>query len=266
VNGPDEAVDAARPRRFATTRWSVVLAAAARSQHSDEALTTLCQIYWYPLYAYVRRRGHDVADAEDLVQAFFMRMLERDALRLADPERGRFRPFLLVSLKHFLINEYDRAHAAKRGGGIPALHLDFAMGEGRYALEPQDALDPERLFERRWALTVMQRVHVRLRSVCARAGKRALFEALKDYVASDGENIPYREAAATLGMSEGAVRVAVHRLRRRFRDLLREEIEETVSDRADVDEELRFLLVTLSDVRLAPIAPRMNRPPGATSD
>ena len=193
----------------------------------------------------VRRRGYDVEDAEDLVQTFFVRVMDRQSLRLADPDRGRFRSFLLISLKHFLINEYDRARTAKRGGGAAVLSLDFPAGESRYALEPGDALDPERLYEQRWALTVLQRVHVRLRTACMRAGKRELFEQLKAFVGGDDEHVPYREAGAALGMSESAVRVAVHRLRRRFRDLLREEIEQTVDSPADVEGELQFLLTTL---------------------
>jgi RNA polymerase sigma factor (sigma-70 family) len=248
VNAPDDERGQAQPRRFATTRWSVVLAAAARSPQSDAALAALCETYWYPLYAYVRRRGYAVEDAEDLVQTFFVRVMDRQSLRLADPDRGRFRSFLLISLKHFLINEYDRARTAKRGGGAAVLSLDFPAGESRYALEPGDALDPERLYEQRWALTVLQRVHVRLRTACMRAGKRELFEQLKAFVGGDDEHVPYRTAGAALGMSESAVRVAVHRLRRRFRDLLREEIEQTVDSPAEVEGELQFLLTTLSRV------------------
>ena len=233
-------------RRFATTRWSLVLAAATPSPDSDKALETLCRTYWYPLYAYVRRVGYPVEEAEDLVQTMFVRLLEKGSLQRAQPERGRFRSFLLASLKHFLINEYDRARAAKRGGGVPMLHLDVVAAEGRYALEPRDLLDPERLFEQRWAATIVQGAQVRLRGACVRSGKAVLFEHLKDFVSGEEENIPCRDAAAALGMSEGAVRVAVHRLRRRFRALLREEIEHTVADTADIDAEMTFLLATLS--------------------
>ena len=230
-----------------TTHWSLVLTAGGpTTPASHAALGTLCETYWYPLYAYARRVGHGVEEAEDLVQAFFVRILEKQALQHADPERGRFRSFLLTSLKHFMLNEYDRARAAKRGGGRPIESLDVSGAEGRYALEPRDEANPERLFERQWALTVLDRVEAQLRSVSMRSGKAALFEQLKDLVTGAETDIPYSEAAESLGMSEGAVRVAIHRLRRRFRDLLREEIEQTVADPAEVDDEIRFMLVTLA--------------------
>ena len=234
-------------RRFATTHWSLVLTAGGpTTPASHDALGTLCETYWYPLYAYARRFGHGVEEAEDLVQAFFVRLLEKQALQHANPERGRFRSFLLASLKHFMLNEYDRARAAKRGGGRPIESLDVSGAEGRYALEPRDEANPERLFERQWALTVLDRVQTRLRSVSMRSGKAQLFEQLKDFVTGVETDITYSEAAQSLGMSEGAVRVAIHRLRRRFRDLLREEIEQTVADPAEVDDEIRFMLVTLA--------------------
>jgi RNA polymerase sigma factor (sigma-70 family) len=233
--------------RFVTTHWSLVLRAGGpKTRASHEALGTLCQTYWYPLYAYARRFGHGVEEAEDLVQAFFVRILEKQALQHADPERGRFRSFLLASLKHFMVNEYNRARAAKRGGGQLIATIDVSGGEGRYALEPRDDANPEKLFERQWALTVLERVQTRLRSATVRSGKAQLFEQLKDFVTGEETDIPYREAGESLGMSEGAVRVAVHRLRRRFKDLLREEIEQTVADPADVDDEIRFMLVTLA--------------------
>jgi RNA polymerase sigma-70 factor (ECF subfamily) len=236
-----------RRQRFATTHWSLVLTAGGpRTPASHDALATLCETYWYPLYAYARRVGHGVEEAEDLVQAFFVRILEKQALQHADPERGRFRSFLLASLKHFMLNEYNRARAAKRGGGQPIESIDVSGAEGRYALEPRDEANPERLFERQWALTILDRVHARLRSVSMRSGKGQLFEQLKDFVTGEETDTPYREAAESLGMSEGAARVAIHRLRRRFRDLLREEIEHTVADPAEVDDEIRFMLVTLA--------------------
>jgi RNA polymerase sigma factor (sigma-70 family) len=230
-----------------TTQWSLVLRAGGPSTPaSHDALATLCQTYWYPLYAYARRCGHGVEEAEDLVQAFFVRILEKHALQHVNPERGRFRSFLLASLKHFMLNEYDRARAAKRGGGKPIETIDVSGAEGRYAFEPRDDANPEILFERQWALTVLDRVQARLRSVSMRSGKAQLFEQLKDFVTGEETDIPYREAGESLGMSEGAVRVAVHRLRRRFRDRLREEIEQTVADPAEVDDEIRFMLVTLA--------------------
>jgi RNA polymerase sigma factor (sigma-70 family) len=233
-------------RGLVTTRWSVVLAAGARTTESDEALATLCRTYWYALYAYVRRFGYDADQAADLVQGFFLRLLDGQGLTLVRPERGRFRSFLLASLKHFMIGEHDRAHATKRGGGVPPLDLDVTVAEGRYALESRDDLDPERLYERRWALTIVQQARVRLRSACARSGKGRIYDQLQDYITGEADDVPCREAAAALGMSEGAVRVAIHRLRRKLRDLVREEIAHTVQDPAAVDEELRFLLRTLT--------------------
>ena len=234
-------------RGFVTTRWSIVVAAGASTAASEEALATLCRTYWYALYAYVRRCGHDVEQAEDLVQGFFLRVLDRGILRHAQPERGRFRSFLLASLKHFMINEYERARAVKRGGGVAPLALDITAAEGRYALEPKDALDPERLYERRWAQTLLRQAHVRLRSACVRSGKARLYDQLEPFVSGDDEGVPYRDIASALGMTEGAARVAVHRLRRKFRDLLREEIAHTVDGDAQVEEELRFLRQTLAD-------------------
>jgi RNA polymerase sigma-70 factor (ECF subfamily) len=236
-------------RRFATTHWSLVLTAGGPSTAaSHDALGALCQTYWYPLYAYARRFGHGVEESEDLVQAFFVRILEKHALQHANPERGRFRSFLLASLKHFMANDYDRARAAKRGGGQPIESIDVSGAEGRYALEPRDEANPERLFERQWALTVLERVQVQLRSASMRSGKAQLFEQLKDFVTGEETDIPYRQAGESLGMSEGAVRVAIHRLRRRFRDLLREEIEHTVADPAEVNDEIRFMLAALATV------------------
>ena len=234
-------------RGFATTRWSLVVAAGARTEASEQALATLCQTYWYALYAYVRRCGYDIEQAEDLVQGFFLRLLDRKILQRAQPERGRFRSFLLASLKHFMINEYDRARAAKRGGGAVPLTLDITAAEGRYALEPRDTLDPERLFERRWAQTLFRQAQVRLRTACVRSGKARLYQQLEPFISGEDENVPYRQVAAALATTEGAARVAVHRLRRKFHDLLREEIAHTVDHESQVDEELRFLLQTLAE-------------------
>jgi len=234
-------------RGFATTRWSLVVAAGARTEASEQALATLCQTYWYALYAYVRRSGYDVEHAEDLVQGFFVRLLDRELLKRAQPERGRFRSFLLASLKHFMINEYERAHAVKRGGGTALVTLDITAAEGRYALEPLDTLDPERLFERRWAQTLLRQTQVRLRTACVRSGKARLYEQLEPFISGDDDNVPYRQLAAALDTTEGAARVAVHRLRRKFRDLLREEIVHTVDDEGQVDEEMRFLLHALAN-------------------
>jgi DNA-directed RNA polymerase specialized sigma24 family protein len=233
--------------RFATTHWSMVLAAGGTdSSDAHEALTTLCQLYWYPLYAYARRSGYPGDQAEDLVQAFFMRVLEKNSLRLARAERGRFRSFLLVAFKHFVLNEYDRARAAKRGGGAPIDTLDVSSGEGRYSMEPRDDVTPEALFERQWAQTLIERAQVRLRGVFVRGGNGVLFEHLKDFATGQEDDTSCRAIGAALRMSDGAVRVAIHRLRRRFRDLLRDEIGQTVEDPAEIDEEVAFLLATVS--------------------
>ena len=230
-------------RQFVTTRWSVVLAAGSNvaSAGAREALTSLCETYWYPLYAFLRSRGHSAPDAEDLTQAFFARLLEKHALRHADPGRGRFRSFLLTSLTHFAANEYDKEAAKKRGGGIPALSLEFENAEGRFQLEPATTETPEKLFDRRWAFTLLDRVLARLRTEMIEGDKESQFEQLKTYLVGDQPQPSYAEIASALGMSEGAIKVAVHRLRRRFRDLIRDEIMQTVSSPDEVEDELRHL-------------------------
>jgi len=232
---------------FATTHWSLVVAAGGpKTSESSAALETLCRIYWYPLYAYVRRFGYDVERAEDTVQGFFLHFLQHQSLLSARQDRGRFRSFLLACLKHYMANEHDRVSAVKRGGGQPLASLDVGSGEGRYALEPRDDTSPETLFERRWAVTLVDRVHIQLRTTLVRSGKGALFEQLKDHVTGVETDVSYKHIGAAVGLSEGAVRVTVHRLRRRFRELLREEIRQTVSDPAEVDSEVDFLLGVLS--------------------
>jgi RNA polymerase sigma-70 factor (ECF subfamily) len=230
---------------FATTHWSLVLAARkCDSADAQAALTSLCQTYWYPLYAYVRRQGHQPDDAQDLTQAFLARLLEKHYLKSADPERGRFRSFLLTAFKRFLSKERDRERAKRRGGGIKPLPLDFAVGERRYSLEPAYNATAERIYDQRWALTLLDRVFARLRVESDLAGKQKEFNRLKIYLT--GEAGPsYQEVAAELAMTEGAVKVAVHRLRRRYRDLVREEIAQTVAGPGDVDEELRHLFAAL---------------------
>ena len=233
---------------FATTHWSLVLAAKDRaSPQSQEALAALCAAYWYPLYAYVRRRGHDAHQAQDLTQEFFARLLEKDYLQVVDREKGKFRSFLLAALQHFLSNEYDRAKARKRGGGggRPALAIDFAAAEGRYALEPAHSLTPEKLFERRWALTLLDGVLARLREEYHDGGKGKLFDGLKSYLTAGESAVSHAETARTLDMSEGAVKVAAHRLRKRYRELLREEIERTLDEPGRIDDEIRDLFAAL---------------------
>lgn len=231
---------------FATTRWSVVQLAARRDTvRAQQALSSLCEAYWYPLYVYVRRQGHSAHDAQDLTQEFFARLLQAEALAKLDPAKGRFRAWLLASLKHFLANEWDRSRAAKRGGGKAPISLDEVAAEERYKLEPADELSADRLYDRRWALTLLESVLSAVHDEYRRDGKQELFESLKPTLAGSREAQPYRELATALGMTEGAVKVAVHRLRQRYRDLLRGRIADTVNGAGEVDEEIRYLFSVL---------------------
>ena len=231
--------------RFATTRWSIVLSAtASASKGGSEALATLCQSYWYPLYAFVRRAGHSPHDAQDLTQEFFARLIAKSWLRDVHPERGRFRSFLLAAMKHFLANEWDRARALKRGGGQAVLSLDADLAEERYAREPAGAISAEQIFERRWAFTLLEKVLTRLRAEFAAIGKTAVFAELEPGLT--GAKLDYGAIAARLNLNEGAVRVAVHRLRVRYRDLVRAEIAATVDTEADVEAELKHLFAALA--------------------
>jgi RNA polymerase sigma factor (sigma-70 family) len=231
---------------FATTHWSVVLTAGRNdTTRARAALENLCQTYWYPLYAYVRRRGHSPEDAQDLTQAFFARLLERNWVGSADQQKGRFRSFLLSALNHFLADEWDRARAQKRGGGIPPVPLQFDTAETRYGHEPVDHVTPEQNYERRWALTLLDTVLRRLRSEYEQEGRADLFAALHPCLVGDRTAQPYAELAAKLGISEGTVKSAVHRLRQRYRRLLRDEIAQTVAEPGEVDDELRHLFVVL---------------------
>jgi RNA polymerase sigma-70 factor (ECF subfamily) len=244
---PDGGLPAPRGGRFATTRWSLVLAAGEQTDtRSAEALATLCDMYWHPVYAFIRRQGYRAEDGADLTQAFFARVLEKGYFQEADPTRGRFRAFLCTAIRHFLSNERDRERALKRGGKQPLLSLDVDAAEGRYQLDPRDDLTPEKLFDRRWAITLLDRVLARVGAEQAAAGKAELFDRLKGFLTGESARAPYAEIGKTLGMSEGAVKVAAHRLRRRFRDTLIEEIAETVSDPADIDSEIRYLLNAVS--------------------
>ena len=248
MSADSSTADSPAPRDyFVTTRWTMVLSAGRRSSpQSDRALADLCQTYWYPLYAYVRRQGHSMEDAEDLTQAFFARFLEKNYLEGLSSERGRFRAFLLASLKHFLANEWDKATRQKRGGGARHLSLDWQSAGERYHFDPPDHASPDRLFDREWALALLERVIRRLRDECVADGKENLFEQAKGYLMVGQAAIPYAQAALELGMDEGAVRVAVHRLRRRYRQILRDEIAQTLSDPGGVDEELRSLQAALA--------------------
>ena len=230
--------------RFAATRWSIVLAAGGEhdATATRRALEELIQAYWFPLYAFVRRQGCQAAAAEDLVQGFLARLLEKDDLAQVDRSKGRFRSFLLAAMKNFMANERARDRALKRGGGVRVLALDSLDAEARYAVEPAEDMTPERLFDRRWALAVLDQVLARLRREFLDAGNGALFEAIKDCLTPDRGKLPYAQLARRLGMTEGALKVAVHRMRRRYRDLLRHEIAQTVETPAQVDEEIAYLL------------------------
>jgi len=236
-----------RPAVFVTTHWSVALSARKKdSPESDAALETLCRTYWYPLYAYVRRQGHSPPDAQDLTQEFFARLLQKDYLKAAAREKGRFRTFLIVALKRFLANEWDRARAQKRGGGQHPLSLDTELAEQRYRIEPVEGATAERVFERRWALTLLDRTMTRLREEFGSAGKGEEFDGLKLCLTAERGEISYAEIAKALGINEGAARVAVHRLRKRFREIFREEIAHTVSSAEEIEGEVRYLMGVLA--------------------
>jgi RNA polymerase sigma-70 factor (ECF subfamily) len=232
---------------FALTRWSVVLAAGQTdSTNARGALENLCRAYWPPLYAFVRRQGHNPADAQDLTQEFFARLLQKNYLGAVDPAKGRFRSFLLASLKHFLANEWDKARAVKRGGGAVLVPINTDSAETACGVEPSDQLTPEKLFERRWALTLLEQVLARLRAEHLRDGKAGLFEQLKATLTGERTTLPYAQIASRLGMSEVAIKVTVHRLRQRYREILREQISHTVSAPDQIEDEIRSLFSALS--------------------
>jgi RNA polymerase sigma factor (sigma-70 family) len=236
-------------KHFSTTHWSLVLKAGDKERPSAQAaLEALCRRYWFPLYAFVRREGYQDHDALDLTQAFFTRFLVKDYLRDVDSSRGKFRSFLLASLRHFLANTRDHAKAAKRGAGRTALSLDFSNAEDRYLNEPVGHWTAEKLFHRRWALELLQTVLDRLQAEWATPQKQAFFLAVQDFVSGGPATRTYSEIAQEFAMTEGAVKTAVHRLRRRYRELLREEIAQTVSEPAEVDEEIQQLFAALRGV------------------
>jgi RNA polymerase sigma-70 factor (ECF subfamily) len=231
---------------FVTTHWSVILSAReADSPQQSVALEELCRSYWYPLYAYVRRRGYSVEDAQDLTQEFFARLLARNWVGSANPAKGRFRTFLLTATNHFLADQWDRLKAQKRGGGQRALSLDVTTAETRFQMEPADPLTPEKSYERRWAQTVLETVYDKLRRSYEAGGKAALFDTLKGSLTQARAAVPYAELAARLQVSEGTLRTAVHRMRQRYRELLRTEIAHTVAEADEVEEELRYLFQAL---------------------
>jgi RNA polymerase sigma factor (sigma-70 family) len=227
---------------FATTHWTVVLSAGSRrSPQSDRALEELCRTYWYPLYAYVRRRGYTREDAEDLTQAFFARLLEKNYLEGLNADRGRFRAFLLASLKHFLINEWKKSQRIKRGGDRTVLSLDWKSADTQYQLASTSEPGPDRAYDREWAVALLGKVIERLRAECKQQGHLKQFDELKIFLTAGKGVVSHAEAAAALQMDEGAVRTAVHRLRKRYRQLLRDEITHTLAEPLQVDEEMRAL-------------------------
>jgi RNA polymerase sigma-70 factor (ECF subfamily) len=240
VNGPAQAA-------FRTTHWSAVLTARDKdSSQAQAALAELCRAYWYPLYAYIRRRGNSPADAEDLTQGFFERLLEKDFLGDLTPGVGRFRSFLLAALKHFLANEWHRGQTQKRGGDRVIFSLDAQDPEERYQFEPAAEVTPEWLFDQGWALTVLERVLRRLREEFVAGEKAELFDQLKAFLSSEEAGGSYADIAGRTGLREGTVKVAVHRLRRRYGELLRAEIADTVEDPREVEDEVRHLILVLS--------------------
>jgi RNA polymerase sigma-70 factor (ECF subfamily) len=231
--------------KVATTQWSQVLAARDGSDTGARAaLESLCQTYWQPLYAYIRAQGYGPDEAKDLTQGFFAEFLEKDFLSSVDPEKGRFRAFLLASLRHYLSHERDRDRALKRGGATTTLSLNVEVGEAAYGFEPVEAVTPVDLYERRWAMTVLDRAAARLHEESSDLGRGQLVH-LKQYLTSADPQVPYREAASALGISESAVKSAVHRLRKQLGQCLRAEVAETVSDSSEVDAEVRHLLAVV---------------------
>lgn len=243
---PDEPKSAATHGAFVTTRWSVVLRAGKND--SDEALAQLCRDYWYPLYAFVRRRGKSMEDAQDVTQAFFLHVIEGQMLTRAKAGAGRFRSYLLGALQNFLANEYRREQTQKRGGGVAVISIDEMQAEERFALEPVDALTPEMQFERSWAFALLERVCVRLGEDYAQAGRAGLFEKLQPYLAGKAQMAGYDELGRELAMSASAVAVAIHRMRRRYGELLRDEISHTVASPEEVEEEIAYLLAVVARV------------------
>ena len=232
---------------FVTTHWSLVVSAGRNdTPHARNALENLCRTYWFPIYAFVRRQGHGPHDAQDLTQEFFVRLLEKKYLADVDPAKGRFRSFLLASLKHFLANEWDKTKAQKRGGGQILIPIDVAAAETSCGIEPADYRTAETIFEQRWALTLLEQVLRRLRAEYVRDDKENLFEQLKPTLTEASRAVRYAEIATRLGTTEGAVKVAVHRLRQRYREVLRAEIADTVASPGEVEDEIRNLFAALA--------------------
>jgi RNA polymerase sigma-70 factor (ECF subfamily) len=232
---------------FNSTHWSrVVLAAQANSPEGDSALAELCRVYWQPLYFFVRRQGQNPEDAQDLVQGFFARLLEKKYLKDADREKGKFRSFLLVAFKRFMADERDRANRLKRGGGQPTLSLDAGSAESCYVTEPADQMTPERIFDQRWAMALLEQIRTRLKGEFTADGKARVFEELRVFLSGEKVETSYAEVGQRLGLGESNVKVTVHRLRQRYRELLREEIGKTVASPEAVNEEIKALFSALA--------------------
>jgi RNA polymerase sigma-70 factor (ECF subfamily) len=246
LRNEDSSFEDAKSGVFSTTHWSVVLKAGVSDGTGEEALERLCQKYWYPIYAFVRRRGSNRHEAEDLTQAFFSHLLENDALKKVERHKGKFRSFLLAALTNFLSNEWDKRQTLKRGGGRQVISLDEAAPEERYHHEPVERLTPGKLFERQWALTLLEEVLQHLREEYKKAGKIDLLVKLEPALTGDAPEGEHAKWAVALGMNEGAVRVALHRLRRRYGELLRNEIADTVASPSEIDEEIRCLFAAIS--------------------
>ena len=233
---------------YATTRWSLILAAAGHPESSEqeatssfEALSQLCQSYWLPLFAFAKRRASNVEEAQDLTQAFFQKLLEKNYLADADPERGRFRAFLITSFKHFLANEREKARAIKRGGHVETLSFDFRQGDSQLSMEPASTLTAEQIFERQWVMTLLRNTLTRLEEEYAEKGKGELFHRLKDFIIGGSADAHYRELASELDLTEAALKMTVYRMRDRYRKILRGEISQTVADPAEIDDEIQYL-------------------------
>jgi RNA polymerase sigma factor (sigma-70 family) len=248
-SGIDNSSRGAGPaRHFATTQWSLVLAAGqAVSLESRRALESLCESYWFPVYTYARRLVPGVEDAQDITQGFFAHLLDKEALAKAHPERGRFRAFLLTALKNYILNQGQKVRAEKRGGGKSALSLDFDSGESRYQIEPSHELTPEKLFERRWVLTLLDQVLERLRTELAEAGREPHFGQLKGALTGEMTSEGYEQAAAALGITAAAAKQGAYRLRKRYRELFRLEVSRTVAEDSEVDDEISRLLGILGE-------------------
>lgn len=251
----DKITDSFPDRRiggYATTRWSLILAAAKLPDPSEkdkedgfEALSYLCQTYWLPLFAFAKRRTSSIEEAQDLTQSFFQKLLEKNYLANADPNRGRFRAFLITAFKHFLSNEWDKAHTIKRGGNVKTLSLDFQKGDSQLSMEPASSLTPEQIFERQWVMTLLRNTLARLSDEYDEKGKGEFFERLKDFIVGESADTNYSELASEFNSTEAAIKMTVYRMRDRYRKILRSEISETVADPSEIDDEIRYLFQQL---------------------